>query len=414
MPLESDKMDEVQIIQQYKQEYVPIRYFWSGGSGIILALANSCFIFCAWPQHHIFRVPGAWYEFMTTASTGFIGLFSTSLILNCEIWMNIKEIKTVKNGIFLYLFCAVAWMLANVGYYHIYSGMLGLRPPMPLNIHVCGTFTLISVLSVFWILFPKETRSKEQFWKRYAFYCLAQVYRYIAVLQYFVLSWLFVVIPEDYQLIIAIILPVIRDINGRVLANICYKAAGIKNNEILITCVHEMGCRHAVFLSVAISLLACKQTAALALGIDVGVNLLICVKIIWRTKKKTLILTAKEDTDLQILALKEKVVPWVVPLSYCICFMVAYFGPNKGIIGNVGNTSWHFGKVERIESPLLIMGFLFLIHLISIIIWTILLKFVCNIRYLDGYMQIQKQYWLIMAIHEAYSLNEVNNFFLLK
>ena len=115
----------------------------------------------------------------------------------------------------------------------------------------------------------------------------------------------------------------------------------------------------------------------------------------------------KDDTPLQVLALKEKVVPWVVPLSYCICFMVAYFGPNKDIIGNVGNTSWHFDEVESLDSPLIIMSFLFFVHLVSIVIWTLLLRMVCGIRYLDGYMYIQKEYWLIMAIHEAYSLNEV-------
>ena len=105
--------------------------------------------------------------------------------------------------------------------------------------------------------------------------------------------------------------------------------------------------------------------------------------------------------------MKEKVVPWVVPLSYCICVMAAYFGPNKGIIGNVGNTSWHFGKVESLDSPIAIMCVLFFVHFISCVVWTALLKMICDISYLDGYMYIQKHYWLIMAIHEAYSLNEV-------
>jgi hypothetical protein len=168
-----------------------------------------------------------------------------------------------------------------------------------------------------------------------------------------------------------------------------------------------MGCRHAVFLSVAISLLATRTTASLALGLDVAVNLVICLKIMWRTNVKKNVLTTKDDIDLQVLSLKEKVVPWIVPLSYCICFMVAYFGPNKHIIGNVGNTSWHFGKVESLISPVIIMGILFLVHLISVVIWTLLLRISCGIKYFDGYMYIQKEYWLIMAIHEAYSLNEV-------
>ena len=276
-------------------------YFWSGGCGIVFALLNSCLIFCAWPQNHIFLVPSAWYEFMTSASIGFIGLFAASLILNCEIWMDINEIKTWRNLLYLYLFSACAWLLANTGYYHIYSGVLELRPPMPLNIHVCGTFTLISALSFLWILIPSDVRSRDMFWNRYWYYALAQIYRYVAVLQYFVLSWLFVVIPRDYQPVIAIMLPIVRSINGRLLTAICYKAAGTKNNDaILVTCKHEMGCRHAVFLSVAISILATRESASLALGFDVAVNFVICLKIIWRTKRQKKVLETKDDTDLQV------------------------------------------------------------------------------------------------------------------
>ena len=51
---------------------VPKRYFWSGGLGLLLALANSCVFYCAWPQQHIFLVSKAWHEFMTTAAIGFI------------------------------------------------------------------------------------------------------------------------------------------------------------------------------------------------------------------------------------------------------------------------------------------------------------------------------------------------------
>ena len=53
---------------------VPKRYFWSGGLGLILALANSCFFYCAWPQQHIFLVPNAWHEFMTTAAVSYTHL----------------------------------------------------------------------------------------------------------------------------------------------------------------------------------------------------------------------------------------------------------------------------------------------------------------------------------------------------
>ena len=213
---------------------IPIRYLFSGGTGVIFALVNSCFIFCAFPQNHIYLVPKAWHEFMTTSAIGFTGLFSASLILNCEIWMNIKGIRTWKNFILLYLISAFAWMLGNIGYYHIYCVILDLSPPMPLNIHICSLFIFFVALSCLWLLIPADARSDEMFWTKYGYYILAQVLRYVAIMEYFFITWLFVALNKDYQWCIAIILPILREINGYVFQFLCFNVAWVKNNAHLL------------------------------------------------------------------------------------------------------------------------------------------------------------------------------------
>ena len=387
-------------------ENIPIGYLWSGGTGVVLALLNSCFIFCAFPQNHIFMVPKAWHEFMTTAAIGFTGLFSASLILNCEVWMNMKGIKTWKNFILLYLITTLAWILGNIGYYHVYCILLDLSPPMPLNIHVCAIFTYVVVMSVFWMLIPPEVRAEEMFWTRYGYYVLAQVMRYMAIIEYFFITLLFVFLSVDYQWGIAFLLPIIQEVNGYLLGKICYKAAGVENNAIKLTTMHEMTCRHAVYLSVALSLIATQSTAYIFLVLDVFVNLFTCLKIIWREKKQEVNMDIEDDIDLQELALNEKVV-YVVPLAYCICATVAYWGPNAWIIGNIYNESWHFGRVEDFSQPVKIMAIFFAMDVITIGLWYILLKIFCKISFYNAFMYIQKKFWLFMAIHEAFSLNEV-------
>ena len=131
--------------------------------------------------------------------------------------------------------------------------------------------------------------------------------------------------------------------------------------------------------------------------------------------KKSLILEShhlqhldiENDFDSQELALNEKVV-YVVPLAYCICAIVAYIGPNAWIIGNIYNESWHFGRVEDFSEPVKIMALLFGLDIITIALMYILLKIFCKISYYKAFMYIQKKFWLFMAIHEAFSLNEVN------
>ena len=63
--------------------------------------------------------------------------------------------------------------------------------------------------------------------------------------------------------------------------------------------------------------------------------------------------------------------------------------------------------VESLGPMAYMMGLLFLIDFISIILWTYLLRKFSDITFIDGYLYIQKETWLVMAIQEAYALNEV-------
>ena len=225
--------------------------------------------------------------------------------------------------------------------------------------------------------------------------------------QYFVVSKLFLILKDEYQWILGIALLLIREFNCRILTKVCYKSASCESDAIKITCLHEMGCRHAVFFCVALATLATTPTSFLMLAFDFIINFWICVKIICDKKKEEL--SAHYNVKLQQLALKEKAV-FIVPLTYYSCFLLAYYGPNAGIIGNVKNTSWHYRMVQSLAKMFLTMGVLLAIHIVSIALWTLLLKKTCNIKFFDGYMQIQKNYWLIMAVQEAYALNEVKLF----
>ena len=382
---------------------------YTGLVGIILALCNSCLVFCLLPLHNILTQPNHWYEFMTISVFGFIGLFSAGFVLSCSVWMDLGFIKTWKNFFVVYSLSALTWLSLNTAYYIVWVIILEFNPPMPLNIHVCGILTLLIVMMSFWFILPTRLRSSQKFMKRYIYFCLAQIYRNACVWGYFFLARIFLIIDPGYQWTLAIILFIVRGFNGKVLTNLCYKAAACEKRIISITCQHEVGCRHAVFLCVALSLLASTSTSFLCLGFDFCINFIICVKILWDEKIKKRVIPVEQNMNLQELALNEKVV-YIVPLTYCICFLMAYYGPNAGIIGNVKNTSWHFGMVEDISKPIFFMGVLFLIDLVSIMLWVVLLKVFTHLRFFDGYLQLQKDAWLIMAVQEAYALNEVTKF----
>ena len=79
-----------------------------------------------------------------------------------------------------------------------------------------------------WFQFPPSWRSDTTFRKKVKFLLLAQMFILVMSLQYWVFSWIFYVVPLQYQWILAFILIFAREINNLVMAAICEKGASFK------------------------------------------------------------------------------------------------------------------------------------------------------------------------------------------
>ena len=91
----------------------------------------------------------------------------------------------------------------------------------------------------------------------------------------------------------------------------------------------------------------------------------------------------------------------VVPLIYILTFLMAYFGPNAELIGNVKLTIWQYQAVKDINKFLENVFFLFVIDLIGAVVNGFLLWMTCQINCLKILKNIQNEYWHIMGIQEA-------------
>ena len=89
--------------------------------------------------------------------------------------------------------------------------------------------------------------------------------------------------------------------------------------------------------------------------------------------------------------------------------MMAYFGPNAELMGNIKLTLWHYQAVSDIKVFLQNLSLFFCIDFMSGVINGIILWTSCKINIFKILQKIQKENWLIMAIQEAYLVLEVNN-----
>ena len=94
---------------------------------------------------------------------------------------------------------------------------------------------------------------------------------------------------------------------------------------------------------------------------------------------------------LQDLILNE-MIEVMAPLAYLICFMVAYYGPNAGLIGNIRNSYWQYKAVEDVAHTIQFVLMFLLIDFSSALIGYFLLWKVYRINLYRAYIVIQNEF----------------------
>ena len=90
-----------------------------------------------------------------------------------------------------------------------------------------------------------------------------------------------------------------------------------------------------------------------------------------------------------------------MPITYVICFLTAYYGPNAEILGNVKASIWHYRAVAEPVAYLQNIFIFFLVDFSSGVINGILLWTTCKINVFTVLKNMQKTFWLIWATQEA-------------
>ena len=89
--------------------------------------------------------------------------------------------------------------------------------------------------------------------------------------------------------------------------------------------------------------------------------------------------------------------------------MMAYFGPNAKILGNIKLEIWQFDRpITDIEAYTSKVSILMGVDLFSLVVNGILLWTFCRINVLKVLKKLQQKYWQFFAIAEGYILMEVS------
>ena len=98
-------------------------------------------------------------------------------------------------------------------------------------------------------------------------------------------------------------------------------------------------------------------------------------------------------------------------VTYLILIIMAYFGPNAEVLGNIKLRIWQFqNPITDITDYVFNVSLWLFVDLFSAVITGILLWYFCKINIMKVVNRLQRNYWIIFAVAEAYILMEVSSY----
>ena len=380
------------------------KHFASGLGGVIAAGALIS-VYTVLPVHDVISDSCYWYEFPLQTLFTFIPIASAKVCWRCSYYINIKRIKSRRDIMIVSL---ISWLMVALYFptgYLIWTYMFNYQYPIPWNGFLVSFVFFPTLLISIWFRFPKSWRKEETFRRRLKWMILSMIFNQALTLEYQMLTNLLKGVPSDYQWIVALFLPIIREFNGYVLLKMTLKSASGDTDSVEIVVNHVIATSHALFVTYTAGSYATMATTAVMIGTDFLINIYTAIKIAYIQRKST---DRKEEQSklLQELVINE-MVEVLVPLAYMLCFTLAYFGPNAELIGGVRSSYFDHSPVE-FGSTMSIVSAFFCIDLLSLVISGIFLKIVCNISVAQAFITLQKEFGIQFGFVLAGILTAVN------
>ena len=391
------------IVENREDQSLNFWYILCGFIGVGMTIVLNS-VYTLVPTHDVMIEPKYWYEFILQLQIALFPLYAINIVLRAAYWMNVTFIKHFKHFAKVWITGAGMSILLSVIVFFIWIYILKLHYPFPFYGLIFGMFTIVVMYIVLWFQFDKEIRQNILFRKRMVNFMLATLSYQLVVTELSVIKSLFIQTPEEYQWLIAFILPIIKELNTRLVMKFARKGAQGDTGSLRITYNQAMETEYAFFLALVVGSVATFSTSVTIFIIDIFAHILTCFKIV-RAKKKD----EKEKLIelVQDLVVSETV-ELTVPLAYIGCLIQGYYGPNNSIIGNIGSHYWQYTVVDDIMHPVrYVLGFFF-IDFCCVIVSAYLIWQYCRINIFRAYIELTKEFGVYFALRLAGSVTAVS------
>ena len=370
-----------------------------GLGGIVLGtLLNS--VTALIPVHDVIKNPEYFYEGVLTEVffTLYLGtafVFYASYLLKVDCIRNFTKCAKVSIGL-------VAFRLCIEGALNIYWIVVqGNRYPMPFHTLIIGIAIYSARFALIWYQFPEEWRKSSEFRKRYGFYMLRAVVFILFHIEYTIFKKIMLEINSTWQWIVPALLISVKEMNIWITSKLSIKAAGTKDTSTQVVNFFEVNCIHCVILSTFLGANITYTAAWTILLGDLLLNFYLTARIIWIKNGEHFSRRMEKVESMLVSLVLNELVEALVPVTFCICLLLSYYGPNAELMCDIKSSHFHCTPIENIGKYVENLGFFFLADIISLIITGLFLWFFARINIYQAYTCLQKEFGTIMTLTVA-------------
>ena len=378
--------------------------------GVILCVLSSLpftlvpqnnFIECWQRRTDISSIAGALVDYLF----GYSFLWTLHLMFECKLLLKLNHVMNLQVFVRFYLAKLISYaVVPNLIAYLIWNIGLGYDSVMPMN----GFFKLIGFPIPYiavWFQYPKEFRYKNRGRRKFKAYFYYKLWRNATIVLILVTKLIAGSLPSEFQLIMAVLLPITREIDYRVTTKILSKPTGFLDDNSKTSIAVTVNTTYAESLAMILGTTATRVTSFCILAVDFMLNLKSAYMIMRLNAKinPDLIENQKKlievKHELRKLSLVE-IIEIMVPLCYIFTFLIAYYGPNAELLGNVRSNYWQYKPVEDVGKLVLTIFCMFLVDISSGIFAGLLLS-TSSIDLLREGCAVLKTHWPIITLTSA-------------
>ena len=383
-------------------------------SGLLLGIFSTLIINLL-PQHDVIKHQKYWYESDIGLIFGWGPVAAANIVNICLFCVGSPGKSSLKPCAIAYTMGVLSMAFCFCAFYVLWTYVGDFVWPMPFQgyiVGVCGWYVMTLAL---WFQYPTLWRSDPPIRKKMLFTILFLNVMVFAELTYKGILAVFQIIPSDIQWSLVFVLLLVREWHSWILSFLGKKVSGNEDLSVEVIAIHYAAVRHIIFLSVNLGGITTTATNYFMFGCDFFINMLCTFVTIWLKSKPASESNDKKQIQAIMTQLINESVEFIMPITYCACYLIAYFGPNAELMGNVKNDSWQYISVDNIEelNDVLFWNFMmFIVDLGSTILTIFLLFRYSKINILRMYIQMQDQMWYMLAIQQGYIVSEVSCIFM--